>query len=143
MVTVEKIKKKELNSLSKLYSQLVNEESIMSNMIKAFNSIENNPNYYLMGVKLNQKLIGSAMAIICYDLVRECRPFMVIENVIIDKNYRGNGYGGTLINKIEDIAKKKNCHYIMLLSNKNRAKSHKFYSKHGYNCDNIGFKKYL
>lgn len=143
MVKVEKIKASELEQLSKLYCQLVNKESLMEKMIESFYKIDNSPNYYLLGVKEENKLIGSAMAIICYDLVKDCRPFMVIENVIIDKDYRGKGNGGILLKKIEEIAKENNCYYIMLLSNKNRIKSHHFYTKHGYSCDNIGFKKYL
>lgn len=144
LIKIEKINQAELDELSLLYYDLVKKESIKNKMIGSFQKINQNPNYYLLGVKTDDKLIGSAMAIICYDLIGECRPFMVIENVIIAKDYRGKGYGSILLKKIEDIAKEHNCYYIMLISNKNRKNSHKFYKKLGYNCDsNVGFKKYL
>lgn len=144
MTTVERISSNELEKLSMLYYQLDEMESNLKKMKNAFLNIENNPDYYLLGVKFGKELVGTAMAIICYDLYCECKPFMVIENVIVDKEYQRKGYGTILFNEIESIAKTRDCYFIMLLSNRKRNNSHRFYRKLGYvSDDNLAFKKYL
>jgi len=77
-------------------------------------------------------------------LVGECRPFMIIENVIVSKDYRNKGIGKALLNEIEMIAKKLNCYYIFFVSGDNRKEAHRLYESVGYNNDKVkGFKKYF
>ncbi|WP_427339682.1 GNAT family N-acetyltransferase [Caloranaerobacter sp. DY30410] len=144
MVKIENVKESELEDLSLLYEELTCKKSDMNNIYKVFSTIKDNPNYFLLGVKYYNKLIGSAMAVICNDLTGECRPFMVVENVIIKKEFRQKGFGKKLFEYIENIAKSYNCHFIMFVSNIKRVSSHKFYEKLGYNSkNNLAFKKYL
>ncbi|WP_425447682.1 GNAT family N-acetyltransferase [Dethiothermospora halolimnae] len=143
MVTVDRIQKKELKELSLLYNQLGSSNLYIEKLNREFDKIASNNNYFLLGIKENNRLIGSALTIICLDLFNDCRPFMIVENVVIDKENRHKGYGTILFNKIENIAKRYNCYFIMLLSNKKRTKSHKFYKKIGYDNNSLGFKKYL
>lgn len=144
MVKVEKIKESELEELSKLYFQLGKKESNKYKMKGIYEKINNNPQYYLLGVKNDGVLIGTAMVIVCNDLFFNCQPFMVIENVIVSEKHQRKGYGSLLFKEIDRIAQDNNCYYIMLLSNKKRHKSHEFYKKMGYKSDdNLAFKKYL
>nr|WP_243414882.1 GNAT family N-acetyltransferase [Sporosalibacterium faouarense] len=144
VVVIEKINESDLDSLSALYRQLGGKESNKEEIEKVFHLIDSNPDYYLLGIKNETKLVGSAFAIICNDLYYQCKPFMVIENVIVDEKHQRRGYGTILFEKIEQIAKKHKCYFIMLLSNKKRNSSHKFYRKLGYIGDeSIAFKKYL
>ncbi|KNF07211.1 sortase [Gottschalkia purinilytica] len=144
MTTIERVKESELADLSRLYYQLVSKNTNINTLKKVFNKIKSNPSHYLLGVKINKKLVGTATVILCNDLTGECRPFIVVENVIIDENYRGKGYGKMLFKKIEQIANENNCHYIIVVSNKSRKISHKFYTNLGFNSkDNLAFKKYL
>ncbi len=144
MVKVEKIKESELNELSKLYFELGNKESNKYKMKEIFDIINSNPQYYLLGIKNEGILIGTAMVIVCNDLFFNCQPFIVVENVIVSEKHQRKGYGSLLFEEIDRIAKENNCYYIMLLSNKRRQKSHEFYKKMGYKSDdNLAFKKYL
>ena len=109
-----------------------------------FDKIEKNEDYFLLGAKCNDKLGGSLMGIICHDLVGECKPFMVIENVIVSSKYRGFGIGKKLMNEIERIGKEKGCYYTMFVSGAQRKEAHKFYESLGYRLDEVqGFRKYL
>ena len=113
-------------------------------MTDNFKIISTDNNYILLGARYNDKLAGSLMGIICYDLVGDCKPFMVIENVIVTAAYRGKGIGKLLINEIERIGKTRNCYYTMFVSGIHRIDAHKFYQSTGYNPDTVkGFKKYL
>lgn len=56
--------------------------------------ILNNPDYILVGVRNeDNQLVGSVMGITCLDTVGECRPFMVLENLIVSENSRRKGIG--------------------------------------------------
>ena len=109
-----------------------------------FKWMKNNSDYIILGAKENDVLIGSVMGVICRDLIGECRPFMVIENMIVASRHRGKGIGTMLMKHIEKIANDKNCYYITLVSNIKRKEAHRFYQTLDYKIDNVqGFKKYL
>lgn len=50
------------------------------------------------------------MGVICEELYGDCRPFLVLENMIIDKSYRKKGIGKALISELEEVATKKIVH---------------------------------
>jgi N-acetylglutamate synthase-like GNAT family acetyltransferase len=62
-----------------------------------------NPNYVLLTAKENILVVESVMWIICLDLVRQCTPFMIIENVIVKNDWRGRGIGVKLMEELEVI----------------------------------------
>jgi GNAT superfamily N-acetyltransferase len=83
------------------------------------------------------------MGIVCYDLVGDCNPFMLIENVNVLPKYQGQGVGKLLMQELEDFAQKNHCNYVILVSESKREPSHKFYEAIGYSTDQKGFKKRL
>jgi GNAT superfamily N-acetyltransferase len=64
---------------------------------------------------------------------------MIIDDLVVDKNYRGKGYGSTLFDWIVDYAKKNNCQAIELSSSVKRYRAHKFYMKKGMNITHHHF----
>jgi GNAT superfamily N-acetyltransferase len=144
MIEIKRIEKNDLNDLSLLFEELSGKKTDFEIMIKNFEWINKNEDYIVLGAHYNGKLVGSLMGIICHDLVGECKPFMVIENVIVSINLRGKGIGKKLMNEIERIGKEKNCYYTMFVSGSQRKDAHKFYESLGYKLDEVqGFKKYL
>jgi GNAT superfamily N-acetyltransferase len=82
------------------------------------------------------------MGIFCLDLVGECKPFMVIENVIVSKRVRRQGIGKKLMHKIEEIAKERGCSYTIFVSGEERKEAHLFYEKLGFKEENVvGYRK--
>lgn len=143
MFKIEKVKSKEIPSLAALYHQLVNQAN-EEKMLEVFDKIAVNSAYTLLGAKVGEQLAGSLMGVECYNLGRECRPFMVVENVIVDEKYRGKGIGKALMAAIEEEARQRNCCYLMLVSSMHRKEAHVFYDAIGYPADAVeGFKKFL
>jgi len=105
--------------------------------------ISRNPHYYVAVVCDRDKVIGTAMAILCSDLVGNCNPFMIVENVVVASKYRGQGIGKLLMSSIEEFGIMNKCNYVILISNSKREESHKFYESLGYSTDQRGFKKRL
>jgi hypothetical protein len=82
------IRKAEINDvaeLSELYFEFVGTESNLMSVKKQLELISNNPNYFVAVACDGDKVIGTSMGIICYDLVGNCIPFMLIENLVLDK----------------------------------------------------------
>ena len=93
-------------------------------LVSQFNWFEK---YYLHPGKhfilsLNQKIIG-------YCLVKECSEYssyIIIDNLIIDENYRGRAFGSNLLKKI--FGKYSNQSIILISENENVS----FYQKNGF-----------
>jgi GNAT superfamily N-acetyltransferase len=144
LIIIEEIGTKDLEELSVLMEELSGNNTNYDKMVINYNWIKSNPDYFLLGAKYNNELVGTVMGIICKDIVSECKPFMVIENMVVKSTMRGKNIGKELIKEIERIGREKDCYYTMLVSLKHRKEAHKFYVSVGYSLDTVqGFKKYL
>jgi ribosomal protein S18 acetylase RimI-like enzyme len=144
MVVIAPIIEPDLPMLSSLYQELSGQAQELTRMRISFHKINDNPDYLVLGAKDGDLLIGSAMGVICTDLFGECRPFMVIENVIVRSDSRNKGIGKKLIRKLESEAEKRNCYYALLVSSESRQEAHQFYVSLGYKMHGYrGFKKHF
>ena len=91
----------DLAALARLYEQFWGEESCLETMRAIFKRLDENASYLLLGAKQQGRLIGSVMGIICEELYGDCRPFMVIEDVIVDREQRRRGIGTALMRELE------------------------------------------
>lgn len=134
----------DIPQLAQLYKQFWDEESCVEIMYKKFNKFHENDSHILLSAVENNQLIGSVMGVICGELYGDCKPFIVLENMIVDKNYRNKGVGKALISELENKAAQKNCTQIILVTEANRIDACEFYESAGYNPGtHKGFKKKL
>ncbi|HZK86120.1 MAG TPA: GNAT family N-acetyltransferase [Desulfosporosinus sp.] len=134
----------DISELAQLYRQFWNEESCVETMHKQFNKFQKNDLHILISAIENNKLIGSVMGVICEELYGDCKPFLILENMIVDNNYRNKGVGKALISMLEEIATKRNCTQVILVTESNRIDACKFYGSVGYSPQtHKGFKKKL
>ena len=57
---------------------------------------------------------------------------ILMEDVVIHPDHRGQGYGAMLVDYVADFAKRKNFKRITLLTEKMSAESQEFFRKHGF-----------
>lgn len=144
MITIKPIGRDDLTDLVTLLAELSGKPTNKESMLNNFEWMEKNGDYYVLGAKLDQRLAGSIMGIVCRDLVGECKPFLVVENVIVSSQFRNQGIGKRLVLEMEKIGRERDCHYIMFVSGAQRRDAHQFYESLGYKLDVVqGFKKYL
>jgi len=144
MIEIAELVELDLEDLGCLYEQFWGEKSSLEKMSLVFRRLDANPNYILLGAKENKCLAGSVMGIVCEELYGKCEPFMVIEDVIVDKNYRRRGVGSELMGRLEEYANDRGCSYIILVTDSGRAAAIEFYQSLGYEPDrHKGFKKKL
>ncbi|PKL15625.1 MAG: N-acetyltransferase [Spirochaetae bacterium HGW-Spirochaetae-5] len=144
MININRIRRSDLPELAVLFSELTGNERSRVNLEKNYVHVEQNDDYIILGASVDGKLAGSLMGIICLDFVDECRPFMLIENVIVSEKFRGQGIGRLLMKNIEDLAIERDCSYIIFVSGSKREGAHRFYESIGYDPGEAkGFKKIL
>lgn len=134
----------DLEALAGLYKQFWGEDSSPEKMRSTFQRLRTNPNYIFLVARRDGRLTGSVMGIVCEELYGECRPFMVVEDVIVDQNHRRQGIGSLLMRELERLATTRDCAYIIFVTEQDRTTAHQFYASLGYSPDKYrGFKKRL
>lgn len=62
---------------------------------------------------------------------------ILMEDVVIHPDHRGQGYGAMLVDYVVDFAKRKNFKRITLLTDKMSAESQEFFKKQGFEYSNM------
>ncbi len=96
-----------------------------------------NPNEVLFVIDKNENIIGYA----ALQIQEKTTKSIWIEEIIIDKNYRNNGYGKRLIEEILKFAKENKCQRIELNCWSFNDVALKFYNKLEFNQQRVIFEK--
>jgi ribosomal protein S18 acetylase RimI-like enzyme len=143
-VNITRLTEYDLPSLAELFTQFWGEVSSIEKMKSSFAKISNSPTYILLAAKQNEKLIGFAMGIICRELYGDCKPFMVIEDLIVHKNQRRSKVGSGLMRELEKIAIENDCCQVIFVTEAKRTEGCRFYKSLGYEFEpHRGFKRKL
>ena len=59
-------------------------------------------------------------------------PFLHVNEMVIEKNARGKGWGTVLLNYVIEICKRQGCVSVILDSDFHRLRTHNFYTKFGF-----------
>jgi len=144
MMEIDQIKIKDLSGLKELYEDSFGGVTNYEKMVKTFNKIKDDSNHIILVAKEDDKIVGSVLGVICSELIGECTPFMVLEDVAVLKIYRRKGIARQLLQKIEEHAKSKKCNMILFVSSIHREGAHKLYESLGYGVDKVnGYRKRL
>jgi predicted N-acetyltransferase YhbS len=143
-ILIRKIQQKDLIGLKELYKDSFNSETDYDKMVEIHRMIENNENYILLCALADDTVIGSVLGVVCYELIGDCTPFLVIEDVAVLSSYRRLGVAKKLILEIEKHAKLNRCNMILFVSSEHRIGAHKLYESLGYAVDKVnGYRKRL
>ncbi len=141
---IERLAAKDLSQLDTLFQHFWGEDTPRDRMQATFARIADNPAYILLAAKQDGRLIGFIMGVVCEDLYGDGRPFMVVEDLIVDQARRRQGVGKALMYALEKTARERNCGQIILVTEANRTDSIRFYQSLGYDAGtHRGFKKSL
>ncbi len=142
----------DLPAILKLYLQLsippVENENkqtpVLDTHKKALAEISALPGCELIVAEENGKVIGTSMLMLVPNLSHGGKPWIIVENVVVDRRYRRTGAGKLLMEYTRTKALETGCCKIQLMSDKRRTEeAHKFYRAIGYNATAEGFRMYL
>ena len=82
---VRSLEARDLPQLALLYEQFWGEKSHPEKMARQLKELERRDTHIVLGAVEGDTLLGSVMGIVCEELYGDCRPFLVVENMIVDK----------------------------------------------------------
>ena len=126
----------------KIYKNLIKQLTIVNDFSKEdFENYLSETRYkktFLMIVDNN--IVGTGSIIIEKKISRDFRNVGHIEDIVIDKKYRGKGYGKEIILYLVNYCKENNCYKIILNCEE---KNKKFYEKSGFINKNLEMSYYI
>ena len=137
-VIFRKVIKEDLDEVFKILNQLkeLNIKSIdKESAWKSFNI--NKSTKSIVGV-LDNEIVAYGSIVIENKIRGEVAGH--IEDIVVDKNYRGRFIGENLIKELINIGKKNSCYRITLFCKENLEN---FYSRQGFKKSSINMKKYI
>lgn len=137
-LTKDDFKKKYLNLLEQL--TIVNKELIDETVFSYFLNTLDLEKKVVFVMEDDSKIIASGTLIIEQKLIHGASKLGHIEDIVVDKTYRGMGLGKKLISFLIDYAKKKNCYKVTLDCN---IKNKLFYEKCDLKYNGCQMVKYL
>ena len=140
---IRTLEKSDMKRLADLYRQFWNEQSDVEKMELQFDAIQRENSHLLLGAEQDGLLIGSVMGVICKELYGDCRPFLVIENMIVDDLGPRKGVGSALLSELEKRARERHCTQMILVTEIERQDACGFYESFGFQKNNKGYKKKL
>jgi GNAT superfamily N-acetyltransferase len=150
MATVRAAKESDIPRIQELYLQLAftppppdipkpSEEEYR----RVFQEMNALPNYEFIVAEEASKIIGTTVLTILPGMAHGVSPFAVIEYVVVDEKYRGQGTGKTMMEYCISRAKAAGCYKIMLTSDIRRTEAHEFYKSLGFEASAHGFRLYF
>ncbi|MCX7369259.1 MAG: GNAT family N-acetyltransferase [Alphaproteobacteria bacterium] len=92
----------------------------------------------LLGL-LHDELVASCTLIVIPNLTRGGKPYALIENVVTDALYRGQGYGTRVLRAAVAAAWDAGCYKVMLMTGSKQPSTLKFYKNAGFEQTKTGF----
>ena len=127
-----------LDSLIKLYEQLDGANSDFTvEAARAIwkNEIEGNKNIKYFGAVEDGKVFSTCFCLIIPNLTRIGSSACFVENVVTDKDHRGQGLGRKVMEMAIAFARERDCYKVILESASFRKEAHQFYKNLGFDDD--------
>lgn len=138
---IRNIIEKDLSQLAELYYQFWGDKSDIDKMKQQLKLMQEENHHIILVCEDDETIIGSVMGIVCRELYGDCRPFLVVENMIVDKEHRKQGVGTMLLKELENKAKERDCTQMILVTEKDRIDACGFYESFGFSRNTTGYKK--
>ena len=106
----------------------------------AFEKITQDKNQHLMVGENADEIVATCHLTIMPSLTFQGSTRLQIEAVRVKKKYRGQKIGEKMINSALDFARKNECRFVQLTTNKQRIDAKRFYEKMGFVASHEGMK---
>ena len=104
---------------------------------RLFERMARYPDYRMYVAIRDDRIVGTFALLIMDNLGHQGAPSGVIEDVVVDPHYQGQGIGKTMMQHALRLCGEKGCYKVALSSNLARERAHAFYEslgfeRHGY-----------
>jgi GNAT superfamily N-acetyltransferase len=141
-LTIRTAQSADADILQSLYRQLIDDENVRVTASQ-IEVLDDDARTRLLVCEIDGRVRGTVLVCLCADAMYAGQPFAVVENLIVDQEFRGNGIGQALLREVERFCLSRNCSKMMLLSSASRVDAHHFFEQVGLRGDRKrGFVKY-
>ena len=138
------LKKGDMPALAVLYRAFWDEPSDVPAMERQLEAMQAEGNAVVLGALAGGELLGSVTGYFCRDLYGACRPFLLVENMVVAESARRQGVGRRLLAELERRAGEAGCSQMLLVTEADRTQAQRFYEASGFGKGtHSGFKKKL
>jgi GNAT superfamily N-acetyltransferase len=136
-MTIIEASKKHLPQILRLYAEVLDKGEVLSitDAENIFNKMLTYPNYKVYIVEIDYQVVGTFALLIMDNLAHIGTPSGIIEDVVVSKDFQGNGIGKLMMNFAMEKCREFGCYKMVLSSNLKRVEAHQFY-------ENLGFEKH-
>src|SRR5467141_742422 len=135
-VVIEPAKAEDLDELSDLLGELFSEESDFrpnkQKQLRGLRLIFEQPNRGRVFVLRRDSAIVGMINLLFTISTAEGGFVVLLEDLVVHKEFRGHGYGSKLLQYAIDFAKQKNFLRITLLTDRPEIRSQNFFRRHGF-----------
>ena len=140
--TIRTARSADADALQSLYRQLVNDDNVRVTESQ-IHTLESDARTRLLVCEIDSHVRGTVLICLCADAMYAGQPFAVVENLVVQQGWRGNGIGQALLLEVEQFCRASDCSKMMLLSSTLRIDAHRFFEQAGFRADRKrGFVKY-
>jgi GNAT superfamily N-acetyltransferase len=101
------------------------------------------PGVSLLVAEIDGRVAGTVTLVLVPNLTHDARPWIQLENMVVDQSIRRGGVGRALISAAEQLAARTNAYKIQLQSADHRRGAHAFYQAAGFVPSSLGFRRYF
>ena len=131
-----------LNLYLHLHEDRIPEES--SHVRAVWEDILRDKNHHLIVCEEDGRIVSSCVCVVIPNLTRDVRPYALIENVVTHADYRKRGLASTCLDFARELARKRDCYKIMLMTGSKEESTLRFYERAGYSRgDKTAFNQWL
>ncbi len=132
----------DLPTLLRLYSQLGMDDGKVLDPVTAgmiLRRMDRYPDYHIFLAEREGETVGT-FALLVMDNLGHCgAPSAVIEDVVVDQRFRGQGIGHGMMDFASRLCRDKGCYKMTLSSNQHRDSAHRFYESLGFRRHGFSF----
>ena len=97
----------------------------------------------LLVAEIDGRPAGTVTLIVVPNVTHGARPWIQLENMVVDQSIRRGGVGRGLIDAAVALARETNAYKIQLQSAAHRREAHAFYESMGFEASSVGFRRYF
>ena len=127
----------DLPSILRLYVEVEDDGRVLpiEQARSIFARMRSYPDYVVYVAMLGGSIVGTFALLIMDNLAHMGAPSGVLEDVVVQRDWRGKGVGKQMVRFAMDHCRERGCYKLALSSNINREAAHRFY-------DSLGFQRH-
>jgi len=127
----------DLDGITALYRQLHPDDPVRTDGSdrRVLDAILETDGLDLYVLERDGRIVATAYLNVIPNITRSASPYAVIENVVVDGELRGRGYGKTLMAAVLAQAWSRGCYKAMLMTGSRDPSTHGFYQSCGFSAE--------